>query len=167
MVVNDALVQQVGSPLTVYDRPVNRFVAGFLGTPPMNLLDGKIVQDNGHMYFDEGSGRVRLPGEWSDHLAPYRDKDMVLGVRPENLSPRSEGAFAGEENSLNVHVEVVEPLGDKIDVYVSTPRHDHIVCRIDARTRLHEDDNVAMYTDVTRLHVFEPGDSGRNISLKG
>ena len=147
VVMNNAVIHPVGRPLDIYDRPVDRFVAGFLGTPPMNFFNGKIVESDGRFYFDEGSNKLVFPADWTGLLAPYREKEMVLGIRPENFSPKQEGHFVGQDNSLKIRVEVIEPLGDKIDVYVSTPSHDHIV-----------------YTDVSRIHVFEPGDKGRNIS---
>ncbi len=165
VVMNNAVVHQVGRPLDIYDRPVNRFVAGFLGTPPMNFINGKIVESGGRLGFNEGSNKLVFPADWTERLAPYRDKEMVLGIRPENFSTKPDGPFAGEGNSLKIRVEVVEPLGDKIDVYVSIPSNDHIVCRIDARSGLKEGDELVMYTDVSRLHVFEPGDDGRNVLL--
>ncbi len=165
VVMKNALMQQVGVPLDVYEKPVNRFVAGFLGTPPMNFFDGKITVQDGRTYFEEGSTNILLPPEWSDRLAPYHGKQMVLGIRPENFSVVQEGHFAGEENSLPVRIEVMEPLGDKVDVYVSTSSHDNMVCRIDARTGIKEGDEIALYTDASRTHIFETDDEGLNVSL--
>jgi multiple sugar transport system ATP-binding protein len=147
VVLKDGVVHQVDHPLELYERPVNRFVAGFVGTPPMNFLNGRLVGQDG----------LRL----------YEGKAVTLGVRPEGLSDSDEGAFADAENVLPATVSVVEPLGDKMDVYIQTKVHEHIVCRIDAHRRLQEGMNVMMHLDMSRVHVFEPDEAGNNVSLNG
>jgi multiple sugar transport system ATP-binding protein len=166
VVMKDGEVQQVNNPLKIYDRPVNRFVAGFLGTPPMNFFSGRLVYQNWDVYFDDGSDRILLPEKWRECLARYKDTDMVLGVRPENFNPRSEGAFTRRDNSIKVKIEVVEPLGDKMDLYMASARHPHIVCRIDSHSGLKEGQELSMYIDVNRVHVFTAGDTGVNVTLE-
>jgi len=167
VVMKDGLVQQVGAPLQVYDHPVNRFVAGFVGTPPMNFLSGRVVGENGRLYFDEGSCRLRLPEGLYARVSAYVGRPMTLGVRPESISDRADGNFAGPENALPVKVSVVEPLGDKMDVYIHTPVHDRIVCRVDAHSRIAEGMDLTMHLDMSRVHLFEPGESGMNVTLNG
>jgi multiple sugar transport system ATP-binding protein len=167
VVMKDGLVQQVAAPLQVYDYPVNRFVAGFVGTPPMNFLSGRVMGESGRLYFDEGSCRIRLPERLHSHLSAYVGKSMTFGVRPENISDRTDGTFSGPENELPVKVSVVEPLGDKMDVYIHTPAHDQIVCRVDAHSRIAEGMELTMHLDMSRVHVFEPGEMGRNVTLNG
>ncbi len=165
VVMRDGLVLQVDSPLNIYDYPANRFVGGFVGTPPMNFMEGKLVTENGSIYFDEGSNQLRLSDEISERVQGYSGQPMVLGVRPENISDRSEGGFAGPENTLSVRVSVVEPLGDKMDVYMSTPTHEHLICRADSHSQIQEGQELSMYLDMSRVHIFEPGDTGVNVSL--
>jgi multiple sugar transport system ATP-binding protein len=167
VVMKDGVVHQVARPLQVYDHPVNRFVAGFVGTPPMNFLNGRLMRENGRLYFDEGSCRVRLPESLGSRVQAYEGKPMTMGVRPEDISDRSEGSFGEPENALSVKVSVVEPLGDKMDVYMQTGAHDHIVCRVDAHSRIEEGMNMTMHLDMHRVHLFEPGELGRNVSLNG
>jgi len=167
VVMKDGLVHQVDSPLNIYDYPVNRFVGGFVGTPPMNFLNGRLTGENGAVYFDEGSNKIRLPDGLGRAVARYVGQSVVLGVRPENISDRRDGSFAGPENVLKVKVSVVEPLGDKMDVYMSTPHHDHLVCRVDSHSQIREGQDLVMHLDMNRVHIFEPGDSGVNISLSG
>jgi multiple sugar transport system ATP-binding protein len=166
VVMKDGEVQQVDNPLKIYDRPVNRFVAGFLGTPPMNFFKGRLVSQNGDIYFNDGASSVQLPAKWRERLGKYGDQEMILGVRPENFFPKAEGSFAGKNNSMKVKVEVVEPLGDKMDLYMASGSHPHIVCRIDAHSGLKEGQEVTMYIDMNRVHVFTAGDIGVNVTLE-
>jgi multiple sugar transport system ATP-binding protein len=163
VVMKDGVVQQLASPLAVYDHPVNKFVAGFLGTPPMNFIDGKVVFQSESVYFDDGMTKLLLPARWKNQLAVYQGQPMVLGVRPENLSPKSIG---GQENSIEMKIEVAEILGDKMDLYMKSGGRSDIVCRIDAHTGLKEGESMKMYIDMDRVHVFEPGEMGRNVTLE-
>jgi len=165
VVMKDGLVQQCSTPLEVYQRPVNRFVAGFVGTPPMNFFEGKVLSESGKLYFDEGAAKIRLPAEWSDRISSLVGRQAVLGVRPEVVSTTAHDRFSGEENSLPVRIDVIEPLGEKMDLHVSTPTHGHIVARVDVRRDLNPGDPLKLYLDVSRTHLFEPGELGANVSL--
>ena len=168
VVMKDGVIQQCATPLEVYGAPVNRFVGGFVGTPPMNFLSGLIVlADDGHLYFDEGSARLRLPARLKGVLARWVTQPMVLGLRPESFSCRSEGKFAGPDNCLNVSVSVVETLGDKMDLYVQTSTHDPLVCRVESDGSLTDGIEIPVYVNMDQVHVFEPGDEGVNVSLNG
>ena len=165
VVMRDGLIQQCDQPLAIYDRPDNRFVAGFVGMPPMNFFEGPIVAENGRLYFDEGNNRIRLPVAWHEVLNPYIGKTVSCGIRPESFSNEQTGKFAGEENWLDVKVSVVEPLGNEMDVYMETESHDHIVCRTDSHARIGEGEEVRMFIDLQRVHIFEPGETGANVTL--
>ena len=167
VVMKDGLVHQCASPLEVYDEPTNRFVAGFVGTPPMNFFEGQVLEENGALYFDEGSNKLRLPKRLEAPLEGRQGRRMVLGVRPECLGCTNDGKFAGRENTLNVTISVLEPLGDKMDIYVQTRTHDHIVCRVEADRSLKDGMELPMYLAMDQVHVFEPGEEGANLSLNG
>jgi multiple sugar transport system ATP-binding protein len=171
VVMKDGLVQQCASPLDVYDYPANRFVATFIGSPPMNLFKGELVRDGGRVYFVENpANRISVPDRLAGALAKYVGQPgMVMGVRPENICESNARDFVepGGENALTVTVQVVEPLGDKKDVYVSTEAHDHVCCRVDAHARVAEGERLAMHLDMRRVHFFEPGETGMNVSLNG
>jgi multiple sugar transport system ATP-binding protein len=163
VVMKDGLIQQVGTPLDVYHTPSNRFVAGFVGTPPMNFLAGEIVQDGGTC-FRMGDVILQLDAKHAQRLRG-RTGPAVLGVRPEGLSLTSEGRFAVVRNRLPAKVIVSEPLGEKMDVYLSAPWKDRLVARVDARSDIGSDMAVDLYVDMQRAHVFEPGDLGNNIGV--
>lgn len=167
VVMKDGIIQQVAGPLTIYDKPLNRFVAGFIGTPPMNFLTGKVIAADGGVCFDEGTCRILLPDRHKSVLRPYDQQPMVIGIRPESLSFRAEETWADKRNALPVRVSVVEPLGDRMDVYVMTKSHDKVVCRVDAHTRLEEGQELPLYVDAENVHVFQPGETGMNVTLLG
>lgn len=165
VVMKDGRVQQEGPPLEVYQRPANRFVAGFIGMPAMNFLSGRLVDSDGGLFFEGRSIRLRIPAERAATLAGNAGRDVVLGLRPETLSDRRDGPNAGPEATIDAVVSVVEPLGDRMDVHLETPMGSELVCRLDARRPLREGDRVRMYVDMGRAHVFEPGDCGVNLAL--
>ena len=163
VVMKDGTMQQCAAPLEVYETPVNRFVAGFVGTPPMNFLGGTLRAQNGNVYFDEGTCQIRLPN--AETLEGWIGKQVVLGVRPTAMSIKGVGRFAHPENVLPARINVIEPLGEKMDLFVRTDKHPHIVARVDASRDLSADQQLLLHLDVDKVHVFEPGEAGRNLSL--
>jgi multiple sugar transport system ATP-binding protein len=153
VVMKDGLVHQYAAPLEVYGRPVNRFVAGFVGMPPMNFFEGRLVGRDGALYFDEGSGQLRLSERMARRVAERVGEEMVLGIRPESLAPSQAGRFPGTDSVLDVSVTLIEPLGDKMDVYVETPRHKQVVCRVDADQTLTEGMRLPMHVNMEQVHV--------------
>lgn len=160
-VMKDGAIQQCADPLEVYRRPANRFVAGFIGTPPMNFLHGCVFAEGGTLYFLAGSERIRLPAKWRGPAGSDR-RPVVLGFRPESLSSRCEGQAC--ENRLDVTVSAVELLGEKMDIHVRTSAGGRLVCRTRTDSTVHEGMSLPLYLNVEQVHVFEPGDEGLNVS---
>lgn len=141
VVMKDGRIQQVGRPLDVYEQPSNRFVAGFMGSPPMNFLQGRVVGD-----IFEGAGlRLKLPVS-----AP--PGEVVLGLRPEHLTDRPP---EGAHERLTLKVSVVEQLGDRQDVYLTTPAQQSLVGRLDARSVVREGEDFVFYADLAHAHLFD------------
>jgi multiple sugar transport system ATP-binding protein len=167
VVMDRAEVQQCDPPMTIYRRPVNRFVAGFLGTPPMNFLAGRLIQDSG-LWFDGEGAHVRVPEEIAGRLADHVGKDVVIGLRPEIIRFRA-SHFRGEvevsdDFTIPVKINVVEPLGSQMDVYTLTSNNTRIVARVPAEP-MQPDQPATLYVNMSLVHVFEPGPHGRNLSL--
>jgi multiple sugar transport system ATP-binding protein len=161
VVMKDGVVQQCGAPLDVYRRPQNRFVASFVGTPPMNLLEGSIVRDEGRLCFDEGDKRLILP-RWAESALERRvGSRVVMGLRPHALRVASRH---GEGGALEMRVDIVEPLGDKMDVHLSTAHHARIVAHVDAGAPLRPNETVSVCIDPDLMHFFETGDVGARIA---
>ena len=160
VVMKDGIIQQCGAPLEVYHRPANRFVASFVGMPPMNFFEGTIEGQGDRLWFDEGTGRIAIPGWARSALAGKVGARVAMGVRPQALSD-APYAGAGESSSLEMKVRVVEFLGDKMEVYVSTAAHPHVIAHIDARRGFVPNDAVRMHLDPDRLQFFEVEPMGR------
>ncbi len=163
VVMKDGYMQQCGSPLEVFNRPTNRFVAGFVGTPPMNFLNGQFVAKDEGVYFDEGTARIRLLDAQAQAVKDQIGNQAVMGIRPQNMSLTPEGHFAGQDNKLPVKVSVVEFLGDKMDLYASMEKHPNLVARVDARGDIRADQMVDLNLEMSKIHLFAPGEAGANL----
>jgi multiple sugar transport system ATP-binding protein len=164
VVMKDGVIQQSGPPLEVYHHPANRFVAGFVGTPPMNFFEGTIAAESGRLWFDEGSGKIAVPAWAKDTLAGHVGNKVVMGVRPQAISDRPLGSGEGAGNVLAMKVGVVEPLGDKMDIHLSTARHPRVIAHIDAHTGVAAGEERRIYFDLNRLHFFEEGELGSKLA---
>jgi multiple sugar transport system ATP-binding protein len=169
VVMKDGVIQQVGTPLEIYHRPANRFVAGFLGTPPMNFLEGRLVGEAGRLWFDEGSGRLPLPVAAAERLAARAGEPIVLGIRPQALAldaaARGQPFGAREGGALSARVLLVEPLGDKMDVTLSTAQQARLVAHVDAADGVRPGPEARpVYLDLSRAHFFEPGAAGARLA---
>jgi len=162
VVMEGGLIQQVGTPLEVYRKPVNRFVAGFLGSPPMNFIDGRIEKIDGRLRFVDGRDiSIPLASETANLAARHAGKPVVLGVRPEQF--RTESPQNGETASIAFRVTVTEPLGDRMDIYGSAAGGAMIVARVDAATLCTPGEGTRFHVDPRALHLFEPGEMGKRI----
>jgi multiple sugar transport system ATP-binding protein len=189
VVMKDGVIQQADTPLVTYNTPTNRFVAGFIGMPPMNFFDGMIKPDNGRLVFEEGTllnaqrvqqrsdepevmtgqlstpgngFRVPLSGDLAARMAAWTGKHIVLGIRPEHFHLHQNAAA---NVPVQAKVNVVEPLGNDMDAYIDTPLHQHKICRVEAEANFKGGMTATLFIDPTRVHVFEPGVVGRNLGL--
>lgn len=144
-VLNDGVIQQLGTPAEIYDRPVNTFVARFVGSPPMNLFTGKVVGEGDAVRLQTPALLIDLPPELAAKLQK-RDSEATIGIRPEHL----ELAPAGKGN-LEADVDVVENLGSEYMLHIFTESGQIVV-----RTpRKPESRKVALSFAAQRVHVFD------------
>ena len=116
VVMKDGFVQQIGSPLYLYNHPCNKFVAGFIGSPPMNFLIVKVLEEDGSLVLDEGSFKIKPDVFHVEYLKKYLDREIFFGIRPEDMNyTESEG-----DDSFSSNVTVVEPLGADIHLWLTT-----------------------------------------------
>jgi multiple sugar transport system ATP-binding protein len=151
VVMKDGLIQQVDSPINLYDRPTNKFVAGFIGSPAMNFMVAT-VQD-GRM--KSGQFDIKPDAELMQKLRPYNGKKVYLGVRPENLGLRGFTTIPETDNGIESVVEVVEPLGAETHIIASVGGDQNIVARVDAHANVQSGDKVTLLAKPEGLHAFD------------
>lgn len=170
VVMAGGVIQQVGPPLEVYRNPANRFVASFVGMPPMNMLAGRLERDGDRVVFVEGPrgdhpspNIVPLPDPLPPGLAPWAGREVTLGVRPQafHASCNGDGGIA----PFAVSVGVMEPLGEQMDVSCATSLHPQVIARLPSDVPLRPGERAVLGLDTRRIHIFEPGDFGRNLTL--
>jgi multiple sugar transport system ATP-binding protein len=164
VVMHQGVVQQCAGALEIYHHPVNRYVAGFLGSPPMNFFTGKLVAEAGALYFDEGTGKLPIADWAKNQLQPHVGKEVVMGVRPESIADQSHARFKTNGNALAMRVTLVQPLGDKMDVYLATDTHPKAVAHVDAFAGVRAGDTLQLFFDMNRVHFFEPGEVGPKLA---
>ncbi len=154
VVMKDGLAYQVDDPISLYDLPRNKFVAGFIGTPPMNFLQGTLEQENG-LFFNEGSIRVRIPARYEAPLAQYVGKNLTFGIRPEDIYDPSYGMELPSKQEISAKVEVVEPMGSEIYLYLTTGK-DSFVARVEPQVRVQVDQQKKLLFNMDKVHFFDP-----------
>lgn len=156
VVMKDGLIQQVDSPLNIYSEPHNLFVAGFLGSPPMNFLKGSLQIKNGNVLFKEmKDGVVELNLGERKAAEPFAGKDIVIGIRPEDCDMVAPGK-APSENSFQAVVDIVEPMGAETYFYIQTGEHTMISrshASVDQREAGHR---LQFEVNADKVHIFDP-----------
>ncbi len=155
VVMRDGLVQQVDSPLNLYEKPANLFVAGFIGSPAMNFIEASLASKNGTTVVDAGSFSVQVPDDIAPHAKEWLGKEVIFGIRPEDIQDRAYAREAPEGWTLRANVEVHEPLGSDIILYLSSGRHT-VVARVDAHSQARMGQTAEVVFDMRKLHLFEP-----------
>jgi multiple sugar transport system ATP-binding protein len=154
VVMKDGVIQQVAAPLEIYNHPANLFVAGFLGSPPMNFLKGTLRPEGETHIFEEAGGPVRLALTHRTGLGAHTGKNITLGVRPEHCAciPQSGSLQANQFEST---VENVEPMGAETFLYINTGAH-QLVSRIpNAVDRAEAGHGLRFEIDFSTVHLFE------------
>jgi len=153
-VMRDGVTQQVADPTTIYDKPANKFVAGFIGSPPMNFMIGKIIKTDGSLYFNEGRFRVKVVYEMLTKLEPYIDKEITFGIRSEDIYDKLFVSQAPPDNVVTVTCEVVEPMGSEVYLHLTTGKHSFIA-RVGAHDRPEINQDMDLVFDMNKVHFFD------------
>ena len=156
VVMKDGLIQQVDTPQNLYDTPVNIFVAGFIGTPQMNFINGSLEKKGDDVYFNFENVSIKLPAEKANNpaLAEYIGKEVVAGLRPECIHDEPMQLAALEDSSLDVFVDVTELMGAEIYLYL-TIGETNLIARVSSRSASRAGDTIKVAFDTSRLHIFD------------
>ncbi|MBR7120586.1 MAG: sn-glycerol-3-phosphate ABC transporter ATP-binding protein UgpC [Lentisphaeria bacterium] len=157
-VMKDGIIQQIATPLEIYDNPANVFVAGFIGTPPANLIEGEFNIENGKLLFKSEKCSFRMPDEWISKLEAANAKQkVVFGIRPESL-----GSPEAERNPdavrIKSKIDVVEPMGAETFLYLDKG----FISRIDPHRSCKQGEEIELAMDQTKAHLFD-AESGMRI----
>jgi len=156
VVMKDGLIQQVDTPQNLYDAPCNMFVAGFIGTPQMNFINGKLVKQGTDVYFNFEDVSVKLPEEkaTAPELAEYIGQEVVVGLRPEAISDEASTVEANPDTSFDVAVDVTELMGAEIYLYLNIGET-RLIARVSSRSKSRAGQNIKVNFDISRLHIFD------------
>jgi multiple sugar transport system ATP-binding protein len=155
VVMKDGVVQQVDSPLNLYEKPANLFVAGFIGSPAMNFLEAKLARQDGRMVIDGGVFRAEVPQEHVATLTSWDGRPVIFGIRPEDIQDRALRPDSKDGAIVRAAVDVHEPLGSDIILYLTAGEHS-IVARVGARSQARMGHNTEVVMDMRKMHVFNP-----------
>ncbi len=154
VVMKDGVVQQVDTPQNLYDTPGNLFVAGFIGSPQMNMMDAQVEVDGDDVYLHVQDTKIKLPPDKAEKVKSYAGKTVVMGIRPEDLSDDPEEIQASGDAVLSTKIEVYELLGAEVYLYFSVAGSS-CTARVNPRTTTRTGDQAKFALDVSRIHVFD------------
>jgi len=150
-ILRDGVLQQLGTPDEIYDDPVNTFVAAFIGSPSMNLIEARLVRDRGDLAVVFGASRIALPASVPGArpgLAAHAGGEVILGIRPEDLSASADGA-------VQTTVERVESLGSELVAYVEAGAGRPVTARLERKQAVAEGGPLRLTVDPERLYFFD------------
>ena len=153
--IKDGILQQVGTPEELYDRPGNVFVAGFIGSPAMNFFDAAVTGSPEAMQMETAAFTVDVPPDKAGQLAPYLGKQIIFGIRPENIHDREFQPAHIRAAPVQAHVDVTEPMGNETFLYLLAAGK-QFLARVDPRTRARPCQEIQLAFDMDKMHAFNP-----------
>ena len=156
VVMKDGLIQQVDTPQNLYDSPVNIFVAGFIGTPQMNFINGSLEKRGDDVFFCFENNSIKLPADKANNpaLQEYIGKEVVAGLRPECIHDEPMQLAALPESTIEAFVDVTELMGAEIYLYLNIGET-NLIARVSSRSASRAGDTIKVAFDTSRLHIFD------------
>ncbi|SHK30888.1 carbohydrate ABC transporter ATP-binding protein, CUT1 family [Anaerobranca californiensis DSM 14826] len=156
VVMKDGVIQQVATPQEIYDHPKNVFVAGFIGSPAMNFVAATIVEKGSDLYLQFAEADIKIPAGKAKVLREkgYVNKEVIMGIRPEDLHDEPVFLEASPESVIEPVVEVVEKMGAENYLYLQF-KGVQLTARVDARSKATVDTTIKIALDMNKVHVFD------------
>ena len=154
VVMKDGHIQQIADPIKLYDNPINRFVAGFIGSPPMNFVKGTIIKKDNRIYFNEGKFQVMVIDAMIEALTPYINKEIIFGIRPEDIYDKLFVSEAPPENTIKAICEVIEPMGSEAYLYLNTGKNP-LIARVGGHDKPAINQDMDLVLDMSKVHFFD------------
>jgi len=158
-VLDKGILQQVGTPQDLYDKPDNMFVAGFIGSPAMNFLE-VTVSSEGDLAMEAPNLQVPVPPEFSEPLGPYRGKKVVFGIRPDDIHSPDYPAPEINPTPVKAKVDVTEMMGNEFMLHMLAGEWSFLA-RVDTRTKAEPGDELTLDFDISLMHAFDPDTTKR------
>ncbi len=149
-VMKDGIIHQLDTPLNIYNKPADLFVASFIGSPAMNFISMKITNDN-FLYSENSDFKIPIPEKYLSQLKNQADKEITLGIRPNDFSIQSESR---NEYKLEANLELVEPLGNETILYLSKASQG-LTCISQHYPQSYDDEPIILYIDPAKIHLFD------------
>ena len=153
-VMCDGKIHQVADPIAIYDKPANQFVASFIGSPPINIMHGRIIKKEQKYYFDEGKFQIKLIADMYNAITPYDGKEVNMGVRAEDIYDKLFASESSPDNTIKAACEVVEPMGSDVYLYLTTGINS-FVARVGAHDRPDVNRDMDLVLDMSKVHFFD------------
>lgn len=154
VVMKDGIIQQISGPLSLYDKPKSKFVAGFIGSPSMNFLNCKIVEKNNVLYLKETGFLLKIPTELTSILEKYINKSVIFGIRPEDIYDKIYSAAANNDNTARVGIDVVEPMGSETFLYLLLGGQ-KLIARVQPQNRAKAGQDIDIVFNLQKMHIFD------------
>ncbi|MBO5091842.1 MAG: sn-glycerol-3-phosphate ABC transporter ATP-binding protein UgpC [Clostridia bacterium] len=156
VVMKDGLIQQVDSPQTLYDKPVNMFVAGFIGIPQMNFINATLEKKDDGVYICFEGNSLKLPAEKAADpaLQDYIGKEVVAGIRPECIHDEPIYLSTMSENVIDVDVDITELMGAEIYLYIKIGEQ-NAIAKVSSRSQARAGDKIQVAVEAGRVHLFD------------
>ncbi|MDR1674706.1 MAG: sn-glycerol-3-phosphate ABC transporter ATP-binding protein UgpC [Oscillospiraceae bacterium] len=159
VVMKDGFVQQIDTPQNLYERPYNKFVAGFLGSPPMNFVDCMLRTENGKYWVEFGSKKKKFtvdlpPAKYVDELKNYANQVMVMGIRPESIHDEEMYLSNASTGIADCTVEISELMGSETYLYLDCEGIS-LIARVEARNNIEPGESIKIGIDPNKIHLFD------------
>jgi len=153
VLMNDGEIQQIDSPANLYSNPKNLFVAGFIGTPPMNFIDGKISINSNGLLFTDNSQKIKINFSSEHPIKDFITKEVVLGIRPENIYKQIDD---NEKNyaMLNCEIQFIEKLGHEMYAFIQL-QDKQIISRLKPDAEIKKGSRLNLYFDISKMYFFD------------
>lgn len=154
--MKDGVIQQVDTPLNIYNTPNNLFVAGFIGSPQMNLLNGTVAEKDGKLFASIEGDNIEIVEEKAKILKDkgYVGKEVVFGIRPEHLDDNEALVKDNPTVTIGGNVEVVERMGSESYIYFKCGENS-MTARVDGSTKFEPKDSIKLFVEKENIHVFD------------
>lgn len=157
VVMKDGVIQQIDTPTEIYEHPANRFVAGFIGSPAMNFLEGSLQEEDQEVFFVTYNGKLKFPADRASVIreSGYIGKDVVFGIRPEAVLEETTIKKPSAFSTFQAQIEVAENMGSEMFLYVTGLGKESITAKVGAQTYFTPGTSVNLAINMQKAHIFD------------